>query len=455
MFSLILFIKSLIIYTFLYESFIPSLIFILVLVLIFGLCKFISFRSKVEKNYFFKLIIVYYFMSSIGAVFLKHFKDKLQTTKDAFNFFQFSTDKEIPINIFKIFHYSEGSFAIYIWKIFYSIFDYFDIPLGMYIGIYFNIFISASVYLIVMKITRIIFEKGKNYSQRVFYLFSFCGIYYLFSSMHFRDSFVLLLFAFNILFALHFLKKPNSLYNLIKYILISFLLSFCFFFLRKEFVFIPLVFAFVNTFLLIIYKKSGISFVTKILLLVSSLIVFNSFILFNSNFISYLVDGYISYTKASHVNSSSSSLGLSLIVTQPIFIRAILGFYYMFIFPVPFWSGFASDSAYHFFKSLNVLYLYFLFPFFILCIFKVLNFKFYKNKYFIFFMITSIGFTLSVAMTSLESRHFGIFIILFQILSLYINIKKRRERHNLIICLMFYFVFIIALHTTWFIFKIL
>lgn len=393
-------------------------------------------------------------MSSIGVLFLKHFNDKLQITKDAFNFFHLSTSNEIPLNIFKISMYSEGSLAIYIWKIYYTIFDILNIDLGMYIGIYLNIFISASVYLIVMKITRVIFVDRKNYSRRVFYLFSFCGIYYLFSSLHFRDSFILLIFAFNILSSLTFLQKPNSSCNLFKYILISILLSFCFFFLRKEFIFIPLVFAAVNILLLIIYKNSGISIVTKLLLLFSSLIIFSSIFLINNNVLNYLIDGYLNYSNDSNDNSSSSSFGLSLIVNQPIILRGILGFFYMFIFPMPFWSGLTTDSAYHFFKSLNVLYLYVLFPFFILCILKIPNSSFYKNKYFVFLLITSIGFTLSVVMTSLESRHFGIFIILFQILSLYVNINTNIQKSNLFMSLMVYILFISVLHTVWLMLKI-
>lgn len=62
---------------------------------------------------------------------------------------------------------------------------------------------------------------------------------------------------------------------------------------------------------------------------------------------------------------------MTLIVSQPLPIRLVLGSVYLFVFPIPVWSGFQLESAYPLFKSLNAIYFYFLLPFLVIS-FRVL-----------------------------------------------------------------------------------
>ena len=104
------------------------------------------------------------------------------------------------------------------------------------------------------------------------------------------------------------------------------------------------------------------------------------------------------------------SLGLSLVVQQPIYIRALVGPPYLWLFPIPAWAGLGSGQVYHLFKSLNALYMALLIPAFLTAAFIVRRRRTDPSGTLLFCFFCTVGFTLMIAISSLETRHLASFL---------------------------------------------
>ena len=173
---------------------------------------------------------------------------------------------------------------------------------------------------------------------------------------------------------------------------------------------------------------------------------------FNESIIHILVDKREGYSDLASIQQDSNSLGMLYIVNQPILIRLIFGSIYLFLFPIPFWSGFQLESAYSLFKSFNAIYFYFLTPLFLYSITLLLQIE-NRRRVIVFLFITSLSFIITIALTSLETRHFGAFlspIILFCLLP-DLTIKLHRKRNLLFLISYLFIIFVI--HSAWYIIK--
>jgi len=109
------------------------------------------------------------------------------------------------------------------------------------------------------------------------------------------------------------------------------------------------------------------------------------------------------------MSRSGESLGYRLIVAQALPIRAVLGFLYLQVFPLPIWSGFdLKGSFYHWAKSLQPIYMVYLLGLSMAA--AVTTAKQVRGQIAhvspVIFLVTSFVLgSSSVALTSLETRH--------------------------------------------------
>ena len=268
--------------------------------------------------------------------------------------------------------------------------------------------------------------------------------------IHLRDSFVLLFVSILVIGWVKYLIKPEGVIGLLRLAVLNGILVFLLYYTRAEYVLVPL--ALFIAFMVSRYlsnKKQRITGSSILLSIVFFMMIFQ--VLSESEiYINLLQSGSGDYLKLSaEEHAGTGSLGYSLIVNQNIIVRLVLGSIYLFIFPIPFWNGFQIESAYQLFKTCNVIYIYFILPLFFLGIYLIIKDKSYRTVHNLFFLISFIGFTLSVAVTSLENRHWGAFI---PILLLICIIPDLNIRYNIIKYKRYFAIImlsIISIHMLW------
>ncbi|MCH7535820.1 MAG: hypothetical protein IH948_08790 [Bacteroidetes bacterium] len=145
---------------------------------------------------------------------------------------------------------------------------------------------------------------------------------------------------------------------------------------------------------------------------------------------------------------------MALIVNQPMPIRLPLGSVYLFVFPIPFWSGFQFESAYQLFKSFNVIYFYFVIPLLILAFRRLWKDKSSGSPAMLFMAFVTIGFTLAVAGTSLETRHLGAFFAPVFVLALSPDMRLNIVRQNYRQLLYAFLGSVCLVHYLWLVIKV-
>jgi len=312
----------------------------------------------------------------------------------------------------------------FFWKV-YNIANYIGISQEQYVGVFLNVLLVAFSSVVAIKSARLIYGNDIYRFKQLILLISACGMFWLFAGIMIRDSFLLVLVGFLTYVWIYFLKNPRFGFSLFLLIGSSWIGIILFKITRLEYQFIPFAMALSGCAALVIgnNKRNNTSTINLLLFLglittVSSLAVFGDYIL-----------GMIEHTQGGYYNvtlneKSQNSLGWSLIVNQSVPVRGVLGSIYLFISPIPFWVGFQLETVYHLFKSFNVIYLYFVVPLIILSLRTLWKKRFYKNPILLFLLFFIIGITLTIALTSLETRHIGNFYIPFLLLSLLPNLQE-------------------------------
>lgn len=429
--------------------FLPYFILLISAVIFFVL----KIRSKAALSGFFLYFSINLFWVGISVLFRNYFGDYSQNNTDAFFFYQMSTKSAVDNRLSELVLTSEGAFAIYTWVYVYKFFTLFGFTQTPTIGILFNSWLLSIGCVVSVKIVNFIYN-DERISKKFIILYSFCAIYWLFGSVHVRDSFVVLLTIIQLYFTIYYLKYRTT-FSYISLLLISILCTFIFPFLRTEFYFIPMLFVAGATFIPLFLRTKN----KNTILLVSFLAVLISigFVLFISGYADIIFEvlerGQKGYLDEVAETASSSSLGVKLIINQPLLLRLILGSVYLHLYPIPFWYGFKTDTIYDLFKSLNLFFLWGIIP---LVYIGICNARRYEQvlKEITFFCIAIyLTLVLAIAGTSLETRHLSVFFVPLLIIAVKPDLKEsltKRQYKKILARLLSVIVFI---HLAWIILK--
>lgn len=431
-----------------------SLLIIFIYLVVGLLCFFLGgVRKKLEYAAFLLSFSICLFWFGISSIYLVYLNDTFQNYSDPYFFYQLASKDSNGYKLNDIRLFSEGALAVVLWRSLYQIFGFLGFEAREYIGILFNILIVSFVSLPALRIVVLIFGNDTKRLSIFLLLFNSCAILWLFATILLRDSIVLLLNTYLMLRVVQFLIMPSKKRGF--YLGLYFILATIIYpFLRTEFVLVPLI-----MFFSIVIAKSMISgnlfsflkfFVPLAVLSIILLIYFSNQI----PIFEFLINGKEGYEKVIYdTTNSSSSLGVSLVVNQPLILRIIIGTIYLHLFPIPFWSGFQLDTVYNLFKSLQAIYFWFTLPLFVLGIVNVFKLEKHQSAALLFLIILYLGFSIAIAVTSLEMRHLGVFVISFMIVSLIPNlnsIEHKKAYRN------YFFVFlsgVFVIHISWALIK--
>jgi hypothetical protein len=375
---------------------------------------------------------------------------------DAEHFFKNSSGAVEGLSLLEISLISEGSLAIFIWSSVFNIMEILGFPRDQYIGVMVNVLFMSFNAVLLFKITRLLFGVDPSRFKRMLLFTSTCGLLWIFSGILQRDSLVLLSVNLLLYTWLKFLTKPGFNFDLFYLTFGSFLAFISFGFLRAEFSFVPIAFAASGLVSVLVCTKKSNKIISIIFLLPIVLILINFFLLdYGSKLHLTLLRAYESYSTSFSTTNSKDSLGMTLIVNQPTPLRLLFGSVYLYVFPIPFWSGFQLNTVYHLFKSFNVIYFYFMIPLLFLSIRTLYMDRSRRTPQLMFCLFVVVGFTLAIAGTSLETRHIGAFFGPVFILGLIPNLSVRNVWHNYCQFLSTTLICVFSIHLVWLALKLI
>jgi hypothetical protein len=411
-------------------------------------------RCMYEGNMYRITFAVGWFMAGIAAIYVNCLNDPLLYAKDAYNFYYLASGRTHSMSLAELVRISEGAGAIIFWRFIYEVIFYIGFEKGPYIGILVNVISVTLTGVLSIKIAKHIFDKDVQRLNRLILLFSTCGIFWLFASIHLRDAVVLLGVTSLAYFWVWYLAKPQlvSLVLLIS----SSVLGFLFFgFLRTEFVFVPFAMLMAGLVATLLYstskgyKKLTLYAITFLGVVIAVIL----YVKFHDTLFIMLTNGYEGYLEGSLRKNSSDSLGNRFITTAPLPLRLIFGSAYLFVFPIPFWAGLQLEKAAPLFKSFNVLFFYAVTPLFSLALLRIYQIKTLRGPPLMFLLFVVIGFTFSIAGTSLETRHFGAFLVPLLVVATLPNLTDRRSRRTYKKLLFTFLSMMGMVHFAWFFLK--
>jgi hypothetical protein len=406
-----------------YISFLPIIVSFIFFMAGLGILRFSRLSGFFEYCIFTRVFAVGLVASGISAFYRIYFSSSPGDEKD---FFELSSGASNILTLENLQALSEGSLAIFLWRAVYIFFSDIGFPREQYLGIMVNVTAVSLSSVYALKMTQHVFGYDPYRFKRLILLFSCCGLFWLFAGIHLRDSVVLLAVTALAHIWLRFLVKPDFGFRLLGLIGSNILAGIFLGFLRTEFVYVPIAMTLAASVAIMISNKVNRNrFIIYAFILIGMILSGWLLMTFGNEIQRSLTHGFENYNTHSVETNASNSLGVALIINQPLPIRLVLGFVYLFVFPIPFWSGFQLESAYHLFKSLNAIFFYFLIPMLIMTLRQLWKYNTQRTRSVLFLLFLSLGFTLAIAGTSMETRHFGAFLAPIFILALTPDFRKR------------------------------
>lgn len=333
-------------------------------------------------------------------------------TLDSLKFAQLIKNNKIN-TIKELERYVNAPLAVLFWKYLYKIFYAIGIAGKSWLGVLCNTLIVSVSGIITIRIARIIYPENNKVYLLTGTLYAFCGFSVLFGSLLLRDSFALFFNTIIFLFLVRLLKRI-TLWRFFQAAVVITISAISMGYIRESSLVLVGFIVLLAFFVWII--GSGLSPIKVIFLIFGAAVVFGLWSYLNEGIgaaLSAKDSGAEQYSQGAILFSRKESLGVSLIINQPLIIKAIVAPVYLYIFPIPAWGYFSSDlTAYYVIRSYHSFYAIFVMPFLMFGIYRVIRHLFTslkENKEEVFLVLYFLSMIVVVSLTTLETRHFGQF----------------------------------------------
>lgn len=417
-----------------------------------GMLLFPKLGGLYERRIFTRVFVVCFIMAGVSAGYRNVLGD-LQG--DALWFYEMSTVEGGSLALQSLAVLHEGALAILVWRGVYNAIATLGFPREPYIGILVNITVVALTGVVALKMARQVYGEDPYRFQRLTLLFAACGLLWLFAGIHLRDAIVLLAVTALSFVWLHFLARPGLGLRLLQVVGASLGGALVLGLLRSEFLFVPIGMATAAVAALMLGRKSERKqLVAYVLVMLGLAATWVLIAVFGEAIMMALLMGQQGYLEHAAGHHGSDSLGMALILNQPGPIRLVFGTIYLFVFPIPFWSGFQLESAYRLFVSLNVLFFYLLIPALVLAGARLWKDRAQRTPALLFVFFLSFGFSLAIGSTSLETRHLGAFLAPLFVLALLPDFRVRAVAGNYKKLVVFMLGGVMIVHALWLVLKV-
>lgn len=428
---------------------------IIILLFTFPLLYLVGVKKKSEFTSFIFFFSVGLFWIAVSSFFRIYLFDYSQNTSDAYFFYQRATDLKSKESINELILLTEGSLAVYSWRLIYGLTSYFGFESTPFYGILFNNLILSFTAVVGVKTSNIIFNNDTGRAKRFIIYFCSCGIFWLAASVHMRDAFIIFLTTVLFYFAVKQMQK-NTTKNKLIFFGITIFFTILFPFLRTEFYFIPAFIVFC-TFLpsLLLQRKKFIIYIPFIILFVFIIIIISNLGLFDFNLIEVLNRGKLGYQEEIDATANAGSLGVKLVIDQHPLVRLLVGSVYLQIYPIPFWYGFKTDTIYDFYKSINLFFLWGILASIYVSLKEVSIYTLTIKKILFFSLFIYLLMVFAISMSSLETRHLGCFFVPLIIIACAPDYTTKVNIKRFKVAVISILSFILLIHISWGVLKLI
>lgn len=406
-----------------------------------------------ERRQYFRVFLTLWLVSGLAAIYAREFDDYEQLYSDAANFYYYASSNYGAMDMEDLLELTEGAGAVVLWGHVYDLFAYLGIERQPYVGIEFNCFLVALCAVFAVKTGRAAVNANSGQLDRLGMLISGCGTFWIFGALHLRDSLILFLVTVIVFAWVATLQRMTSM-RILGLAVVSIAATFGLRTLRMEFVFVPAILMFAGVFAIAFFGGGKIRTHWLILLTAVGVAAMAALLAVNFESLSKALEtGKIDYGDEAALVSSYDSLGTKFIVDAVLPLRLILGSIYLYVFPIPVWVGFQTESAYSLFKSVNAAYFYLVIPLLLIAGHQLFKFRERRTPAVMFLGMTVVGFTLAIAGTSLETRHLGAFLVPLQVLASMpdLNLSEVRLQYRYLLGTMLFGV--VVVHLVWAVLK--
>ncbi|WP_133366385.1 hypothetical protein [Qipengyuania sediminis] len=387
--------------------------------------------------------------AGIAAYYAVVLLDPFQLGSDAWSFYELSSQAGPARTLQDLQTITEGAGAVVLWTWVYDAAAVLGFPREPYIGISVNVVLVALSALLTARAAQRLYGEDEYRLERLALFFTISGNMYLFAGLHIRDSSILLVIAILSYGWISYLAKLE--HRRLAFAIAATLLAMPLLeILRREFFYVPLLVGFIALVCLNFSRGRGDHrFITLVSLLFGATLAVIAVAAFGEQILSLFQTGQEGYTDLSIAEARSGSLGTALIVEQATLVRIALGVPYLYYFPIPVWAGLFDTTAILLFKSWNALTFYFISGFVFAGGYMILADRRLRSPAFLFALAVPAAFSASIALTSLESRHIGVFLPLFFLVGLMPDARDLQQRRLLRFLLALVLIGMVFVHLTW------
>ena len=391
--------------------------------------------------------------AGIAAYYAIVLLDPYQLASDAASFYELSSQAGPLRSLQDLQTITEGAGAVVLWTWFYNIAAAVGFPREPYVGITVNILLVSLTAMICARSARCLYGHDEYRIQRLVLFFTVSGNMWLFAGLHIRDSSILLVVMLLAHFWIAYLSQLEHR-KIVPAIAATLVAMPALEVLRKEFFYVPLLIGVIAMLCLNFSRGRGDNrFITLVSIIFGLALAGIAVAAFGDQIQALFQANQETYTDLSLAEARSGSLGNALIVEQTTLIRILLGVPYLYYFPIPFWVGLSDPTAILLFKSVNAFSFYFISAFLFAGAFLIVTNRQLRSPGFLFVLIVPLAFSISVALTSLESRHLGVFLPLVFLVGLMPDLRMPVERRLLRFVLVLTLTAMFFVHVTWFVLR--
>jgi hypothetical protein len=385
---------------------------------------------------------------------LATFGDPQSTIDAVYTFFPiispeppFTTMEDIPWDL------TATALAILIWQRVYEMTWALGFTFGPYIGVMFNAFVMGLTGAITVRAARELFGNDAWRLRRVGTLFAVCGLFILFGSVLIRDCFTTFFNTLAFWGLFRWLCMPSRRNLLIAGVLTSIAVYAMTYLRERSVVVFGLIWLLGLTFWFFSKRLNVIRLGGATITIIAIYFVAGYLQRYVGFSLSLQSSNLEKYVETIADKSRDDSLGVDLILRQPLPIRLVAGTGMLMTQPIPLWVSFRSNTSdYHLIKGYHGVYQLFVLPL-VFAGFVAVRRMFTQNtegKVPLLFLIAySVMNTLAVVATSMEQRHVAQFLPAMIVLAAVPDTRERttrKEVQGIAIC---WFAFVCLLHLLW------
>ncbi len=437
-----------------YSSIQPAIAFLVALLIAVGFSFLFCRRSPLERGLVIDVVCVAWVGIGISSIYSQVLNDGLMHS-DGMRFFWFSTGEAFAgMSLDSLSELTEGAAAVFIWQRVYSMASTIGLSSNPYIGQLTNATMVAIAAVFCLKTARLLYGEDPSSFRTLRILVLSCGMFLLYSSTHLRDSLALLVVCFAIFCCCNFLSRPTPTALLLA---VSLLVVFALVAkpIRQELFYVPFVLACLTTLSLAVHGAG--SLLSRVAVSVISLAVFVFLLWYFSNLqeeiTNVLFEQGQRYGEHSKASASHDSLGIALTQSLPYPARVALNAVLLLILPLPVWSGLELVNEYHFFKSIHAIFMYATLPLVLLGCSKIHSNTSTNPSIWLFLSLVFLGFLFATAVSSVENRHMGSFLLPYIVIASSVKIARTETMLAYKKYLSISFLLGLSLHFIWFSLK--